>query len=90
MMAELILPERDLTAQPKVAAADARRMQPLRTRDASDHLAMYQAGFYATSDRQTGEFCWDRRDERYIVQLGPSVSGKARHILKKEVWVPVT
>lgn len=71
------------------AAAEPRRMQQLRTRNASDHLAMYRAGFYVTSDRQTGEFYWDRRDERYIVALGAEVSDKARHIMKKEVRVPV-
>lgn len=54
-------------------AAD-RCMQQLRTRDASDHLAMYQAGFYVTSDRKTGEFYWDRRDERYIVPLDDEVT----------------
>ena len=71
------------------AASEPRRMQQLRTRDASDHFAMYRAGFYVTSDRQTGEFYWDRRDDRYIVALGAEVSDKARHIMKKEVRVPV-
>ena len=64
-------------------------MQQLRTRDAGDHLAMYQSGFYVTSDRQTGEFYWDRRDERYIVPLGPAVSEKARQIMKKELRIPI-
>ena len=69
--------------------AGARCMQQLRTRDAGDHLAMYQSGFYVTSDRQTGEFYWDRRDDRYIVALGTEISDKARQIMKKEVRVPV-
>ncbi len=66
-----------------------RNMQQLRTRDASDHFAMYVAGFYVTSDRQTGEFYWDRRGDRYVVQLTPEVAGKARQIMKKEVRIPV-
>lgn len=68
---------------------EARRMQQLRTRGADDHLAMYRAGFYVTTDRQTNEFHWDRRDERYIVPLDAEVADKARHIMKKEVRVPV-
>lgn len=68
---------------------EPRNWQQLRTRDASDHFAMYCAGFYVTSDRRTGEFYWDRRDERYIVPLTPEVADKARQIMKKEVRVPV-
>lgn len=84
-----VAPERHPGPSQHVPATDARRMQQLRTRDASDHLAMYQAGFYVTSDRQTGEFYWDRRDERYIVPLESAVSEKARHVMKKEVRIPV-
>jgi Leu/Phe-tRNA-protein transferase len=71
------------------AAPPARQMQALRTRSASDHYAMYCAGFYVTCDRQTGEFYWDRRDDRYIVELTPAVADKARQIMKKEVRIPV-
>ena len=74
---------------PEAPRVDARQMQQLRTRDASDHLAMYRAGFYVTTDRATGTFYWDRRDERYIVPLNAEVSDKARHIMKKEVRIPV-
>lgn len=90
MTIALIAPERHPTRIQQDPVADVdRHMQQLRTRDASDHLAMYRAGFYVTSDRQTGEFYWDRRDERYIVPLDPAVSEKAQHIMKKEVRIPV-
>lgn len=88
MTATLTVPALQLAgiAPPMV---EARRMQGLRTRVAADHLAMYRAGFYVTTDRETNEFHWEQRDERYIVPLDGEVAGKARHIMKKEVRVPV-
>jgi leucyl/phenylalanyl-tRNA--protein transferase len=76
-------------AEPSPVTQDARRMQALRTRDVSDHYAMYCAGFFVTCNRHTGEFYWDRRDDRYIVDLTSNIANKARQMMKKEARIPV-
>ncbi|MEQ1648193.1 MAG: hypothetical protein ABL898_06350, partial [Hyphomicrobiaceae bacterium] len=75
--------------EPISAVQEPRRMQALRTRNASDHYAMYCAGFYVSSDRQSGEFYWDRRDERCIVDLTLEIATKARQMMKKEARIPI-
>jgi leucyl/phenylalanyl-tRNA--protein transferase len=86
----MLLEDAPAPAAPEpIPPAPPRHMQALRTRDASDHYAMYCAGFYVTCDRQTGEFYWDRRDDRWLVDLTPDNAAKARQIMKKEVRVPV-